>query len=247
MIEDALERAGEHPELDTLVDYLSDTLDEDQDERMRDHLAACKQCGAKVLDLEPLVNPEAPPEGVADLALEVAWKDLKSRMQVAQAPRSAPGAARWPMALAASMLVGVVGLSVWVTELRRSTGQLREQVAGLSRPQVNLPLFYVDELTRSSTNEATPVEVPAEAMYFVLIFSSAEFGGYDSFELDFTDAEGREVLRSTGLELSESGGLRLGLSRDVLPADEYRIRLSALDGGEPRVLEEYRRRISYRE
>lgn len=238
LIEDAKRRAGPHPDLDTLVDYATDRLDEEQDERVRDHLAACRDCGTLVLDLEPLANPDAPTEGVADLELEVAWKDLRSRMEAStRAGRPAP-AARWPMALAASLLVAVVGLSTWVV-------QLQEQVADFSRPQANLPVFYVDELTRSSGSDVAEVSVPSGASYFVLIFASAELGAHESYALAFVDAAGREVLRSSGLQLSESGGLRIGLPRDLLPAGDYLIRLSAIDGDRERALEEYRRRIDY--
>ncbi len=251
LIEDARKRAGDHPALDTLVDYLTDVLEPEADERVLDHLAACRECVTVVLDLEPLVTPDEVPEGVADLELEAAWRDLQARIQAPnRLEDSGPGsrpfrAPRWTAALAASLVLAVVGLSAWVSLLQRSSVDLRQQVAELSRPQVNVPVFYVDELTRGSKQGVIEVEVPPEASYFVLIFASAEFGDYDTYEIEFFNADGEEELRTTGLKVSDSGGLRLGLSRGVLPGGEYLIRLHARDGEELIQLDEFRRRISY--
>lgn len=245
LIEDALERAGDHPELDELVDYLTDALQPDADERVRDHLAACRECATAVLDLDPLVKPDAAPEGVSNLGLEAAWRGLQSRIRAAETSSRAPGVSRWPVALAASLLVAVVGLSVWVNQLQRSTADLEQQVAQLSRPQVNLPLFYVDELTRSSRRDLIEIEVPPAASYFVLIFASPDLGTHENYEVRFLDTEGKDVFRSGDLQLSDSGGLRLGLPRGLLPEGEYLIRLRAADGTGQQSIEEYRRRISY--
>lgn len=237
--------AGGHPELDTLVDYHTDALDSKADDQVRDHLAACRECATAVLDLEPLVLPEAVPTGVADLGLETAWRDLRSRIRALENGSRLPGVSRWAAALAASLLVATVGLSVWVSQLRQTTADLRRRVAEFSKPQVNQPVFYVDELARSSGQDLIEIEVPPEASYFTLIFASAALGVHEEYQLVFANAEGEEILRASGLRESDSGGLRLGLSRNVLPAGDYLIRLQASDGSASQQLDEYRRRILY--
>ncbi|MCP4898324.1 MAG: hypothetical protein GY906_15225 [bacterium] len=245
LIEEVRARGGDHPEINTLVDYLTGALDPKADGRVQDHLAACHECATKVLDLEPLVEPDAVPEGVADLELETAWRDLRSRIRASENVRRSTVARRWSTALAASLLVATAGLSVWVSQLQQATTDLRQQIVEFSKPQVNLPVFYVDELTRSSNRGLVAIEVPLEASYFVLIFSSAEVGSYEHYELVFANSEGTEVMRSGGLKESDSGGLRLGLARGALPAGDYLIRLEAQDDGVSLHLDEYRRRISY--
>jgi len=244
LIEDAKSRSGEHPDLDTLVDYLTDSLGAKAEDGVRDHLAACRPCTTALLDVEPLVTPEAATPGVADLQLESAWKDFASRL-----PRAADYRARtapiWSGVLAASLVLAVVGLSIWVGRLRSSEIALERQLAQLSEPQANLPIFYLDGLTRGIGAEQTEIEVPAEANFLVLIFASGEILPDRFYQVRFLDPSGSEVFRSDDLQLSESGGLRLGLSKQMLPEGEYRIQVRTTSDGDERVIEEYRRTISY--
>lgn len=247
LIEDARSRGGDHPDLDTLTDYLTDSLEPAEDERVRDHLAACKPCATAVLDLEPLAAPDAAHDGVADLQLEAAWRDLQNRIPTTKesvlVERARAGA--WPRALAASLLLAVVGLSVWVGNLRGTGADLRDQVARLSQPQGNLPVFYLDELSRSSDQEVEEIQIPAKSGFFALIFASGQLDPEASYELRFLSTAGEEVLRSGDLRVSEAGGLRLGLATGKLEEGEYSIELRAATDSDSPLIEEYRRRITY--
>lgn len=244
LIADAQERAGEHPDLDTLVDYLAEGLDPEAEEGVRDHLAACRDCIDVVLDLEPLSTPDKAPGAVADLEIESAYRELQSRLGTPKTPSRLPSYP-WALPLAASLLVATVGMSIWVGHLTQTRADLRRQVAHLSQPQVNVPVFYLDELTRSSESEVSEIEVPSGAGSFVLMVSSSELDQQREYELAFFDAEGREFLRTTGLTVSDSGGLRLGLSQSVLPPGDYRIELRAAGDGESTRVDEFRRQIRY--
>jgi hypothetical protein len=243
LIEEAKQRAGEHPALDILVEYLAGELDSKEDDLIQDHLAGCRGCVSQLLDIEPLLVPDEASGDVADLELEAAWRELRSRT-AASADRPPSRTLRWPEVIAASLLAVTVGSSLWVTQLRRTTSDLRRQVAELSGPQINLPVFYLDELTRGPGREPEAIELPSRASYFVLIFASAGIGAFDDYEVRFFDSSGAEALRVGGLEADAGGGVRLGLSRDTLPEGDYLIRLLALDGGRWRPLDEYRRRVS---
>ena len=237
LIEDARKRAGDHPAIDTLVDYLTDVLEPEADEKVLDHLAACRECVTVVLDLEPLVTPDAAPEGVADLELEAAWRDLQARIKAPnRLEDSGPGsrplrAPRWTAALAASLLLAVVGLSSWVYLLQRSSVGLRHQVARLSRPQVNPPIVYLDEITRSEPAGAV-AELASDQPFVLLIVIPGTPEVFSSYEALLTDDQGGIVWRGAGLELSEEGTLRMRLPRELLPAGDYRVQIQGV-GGDP--------------
>lgn len=245
LIEDAKERAGEHPELDTLIEYLADELDPEAQDRVQEHLAGCRSCTQKLLDLEPLVIPDAIPEGVADLQLEAAWRDFQSRAQAPEPVSRSAFFPRWPAALAASLLVAVVGLSAWVNQLQRTTVDLRRQVAELSQPQVNPPIVYLDEVTRSEPSGAV-AELPSDQSFVLLIVIPSAPEAYSSFEALLTDSTGDEVWSGEGLELSEEGTLRLRLPRDLLPAGDYQVVIRGVAGDQREKVIESSLRVLYR-
>lgn len=234
LIEDARARAGEHPELDALVDYLADALDSDSNERIRDHLVACPDCATAVLDLETLMQPDAPAQDrVADLGIESAWRALEPRLadsleaEMSKAGAGAHGGSRWPMALAASLLVATVGLSVWVSQLLESKADLSEQVAGLSAPQVNPPIVYLDGVTRSEPGARVVTFSPQQPFALLIAIPSAP-ELFSSYEAVLTDSADTVVWSGNGLELSEESTLRLWLPRVLLPEGDYEIRIRGL-------------------
>ncbi len=241
--------AGEHPDTEILTAYLTTGLADEIEAEVNDHLVSCRRCTEQLLDLAPLAQPEIPREGVADLATEAAWREIRARLFAVEAtPRPAAWPAvrqRWHIAVAASLLLTTAGMSAWVARLQQSKDGLQRHIAELSSPQANMPIYYIGETTRSLEEEM--IEVPAEATHFLLIFTPVELVSYPEYEVRFFDSEGREVLLVGGLELSETGGLRSGLSREQLPAGEYRITVSGFDGGRWQLLEENRRRIVYQE
>lgn len=240
LFEHAAEHAGEHPDHETLVGYLAGDLAAAAEARVNDHLVGCRQCTATLLDLEPLAQPDAGmPEGVADLATAAAWRDLQHRL-FSEKPRVRPVDRRWATAVAASLLVATLGMSLWVNRLQGTVADLR---ARESQPLVNMPIFTVREVTRSA--EVETIEVPAEMTLFGLIFTPATLESYAEYEVRFLDLEDREVLRRDGLVQSDLGGLRLGLPRGLLPAGDYRVLLSGSKGDSWEPVEEYRRRIVY--
>jgi hypothetical protein len=238
LIEDARARAGDHPGLDALVDYFAGGRDPESEDRIRDHFAGCPECAAKALDIQILMEPDgAGQSGVADLEIESAWRALQSRLQtpvgfeesIDSRPR---GAGRWPMALAASLLVATVGLSVWVSSLLDSKAELRGQVAELSEPRVNPPIVYLDGITRSEPAGSLVTFAPGQPFALLIaIPSTPDF--YSSYEAVLSDDAGAIVWSGEGLELSEESTLRLWLPRTLLAEGSYELRIRGL--GEDRV------------
>ena len=249
LTEHAQAGTGDHPGVEALMGYLAGDLADKIEAEVNDHLVGCRRCAAQLLDLEPLSQPEIPREGVADLATEAAWREIRARLFTVEEtplPAARPAARqRWAIAVAASLLLTTAGMSAWVARLYQSNSEMQWRIAELSQPQVNAPHFYLGETTRSSGVET--IEVQPGQPRFGLIFNSAELGDYAEYEIRFSDPEGREVLPIAGLELSESASLRLVLPRGLLPAGEYRVAVSGFDGERWQLLEEHRRRIVYLE
>ena len=144
---------------------------------------------------------------------------------------------RWVgYAIAASLAVAVVGLSLWV-------GQLRDELA---RPIV-IPGGSGEEIVFSDTSRTTEmVTLKATASHVIvhLILSSLEPGA--EYRLDLVEQlTGRVVWASE--EDVQQVELTLMLPRAALTVDRYRFRLFARDEvGEERLLEEHEVRIDLR-
>lgn len=128
--EEVRPRAGEHPGAERLAAYAEDALDAAAAERLRDHLALCRGCSRRVLELRAFPGhaaPDVPALSAAEVDRE--WQRLwrrvgpkKSKRPAAPARRAAADWAPW--ALAASLLIATLGVSTWGVSLQR---RLREQ------------------------------------------------------------------------------------------------------------------------
>ncbi len=224
LAEDATARAGDHPQLDELADYLAEALAPETEARVRDHLVACRACAAKLLDLEPLSQPGTETaEGVADLAMAAGWREQKTRIAAFEAARSRRRTARWLTAVAAVFCVATLGLSARVT-------QLHQTIARLEVPEVNPKVAYLDSFTtRGDENAATTVELGPEDRTVLLILTPPPGSG--SWEIEVRSASGSEVWSGGGFELTEEGTLRLAMPRALMPAGEYEVLLYGVNGG----------------
>ena len=243
LIDEAESRAGGHPGLEKLTRYCDGALETNDEERVSDHLAACRSCAEQLLELEPLMRPADPPAaGVSDLEIEAAWRRLQAKAEAAPTARPAPQP-RWAMALAASLGLAALALGLWALRLQQANDGLRRQVADASRPTVNLPVLYLADVTRRGEAPEVTVEVPESAGLFALFVSVMEPTPADEYEVRFLDGAGEVVLRSDGLVISEDGGLRMALPRGRIEPGEYRILLRARRGDDWLTIEEYRSTI----
>lgn len=236
-----------HPGPDELVAYGAGELPADEEVRIQNHLALCPHCLELLLDLGRWSDPESESgQSVTAGEKDAAWQALQARLAADVAPRRRSGlrlaSLRPAYALAAGLLVAVVGLSLRVWHLERS-------LADLSHPQVNAPVV---DLLPASPLRGDPagravVELAPASRFFALILSpkgSPDHGGY---RVEILDAGGRVVWSEDGLEKNPHGSFTLILSRDFLGPGEHRLRLYGLEDGTgprtARLIEEFRVRI----
>src|ERR1700704_5490298 len=130
-----------HPEPETLAAYHAGELEEVEAQRLQDHLLACRECAALLLDLDGLADPGFGAGSLSSTDQEELWGRIQGEIGQAGSPvipfprpsRSAPQP-RWLQALAASLLVATMGLSAWVVSLRHT-------VEALNRPEPNAPVI----------------------------------------------------------------------------------------------------------
>lgn len=230
----------EHPTPKILVDYHAGDLPADQEEKLRDHLALCHECADLLLDLVTFAD-FTPPEETAALAnseVEAAWQKVQPRLvakepgegaTVLEMPRRAaetPRARRsdagsevvaWQRkmrvvyALAATLLVGVVGLSVWGFSLKR---QVHESVAPQANP-ASVDAISLRESTRGDKEKEEAV-VPGENRFFLWLHPSlppelTEFPQYPDYAVEIREARSKRPVISLGGLLLKDGRFSLDL------------------------------------
>jgi hypothetical protein len=235
---------GPHPDPEELAAYHAGELPPAEEERLRDHLVACRECAGLLLDLDGLADPgfDAGADG-ADGKEEV-WLRLRKKIQD-EAPRApirplrrpARAAPRWLPALAAALLAATLGLSLWVATLRRTVDEL-------SRPQLNAPVLDLYSGTARGEGSPPPVfTVPREARFFTVILNPAGQRRYEGYRVEILRAGGGKAWSGEGLERNAFGSFSLTLPRGALGPGEYRIRLVGRTKSIEEPIEEYALRV----
>lgn len=239
---------GSHPSPDELLAYYegdhegdhAEDVSADERERIQDHLARCSECARTVLDLSsfPNVEPAREEDRLSDFDLAAEWRRFQERAGTAPArpAKASPFAsARLAYALAAALLLAVIGLSIWVV-------RLREEAAG---PRVNVLLADLlprEAAVERSADEET-IRFPEWADRLLLILNLAEAPSHSAYRVEIATPEGREVWSRRGLRPSADGNFTLEVPRSLLPGERYVVRLYGLQGNEWGVVAEYGVRI----
>jgi anti-sigma factor RsiW len=218
-----------HPEPETLAAYHAGELTAEEERRLQDHLLACRECSALLLDLDGLADPGFGAGSLSATDQAALWDRIQGEIGQEKPERppapviplrrpAIPGASpRWLQALAASLLVATVGLSTWVVSLRHE----------LSRPQANAKVIQLSTGTvRGGTSSRLNV-VPADApRRFVLLLHLTGLGRAARYRAEIVRAEGGKVSDVQGLALDEElDAVSLELSRDEIGPGDYRVRL----------------------
>jgi hypothetical protein len=236
-----------HPTADELAAYHDGELPPEQEERVRGHLLACAECAELLLDFDALRNdPDFGRQRPAPAAeLDAVWQ--AARAHAAPPPSTVASAAppalrerprraarsRWAQALAAALVIGVVGLSFWVAALRRT-------VSELSQPQLNAPVLDLQPSPeRGSVESRTILKLPADVKFFTLVLNPLSPRDFPAYEVTIERAAGGVVWSRTGLEKNPYGSFSLAVPRSLLPGGTYTIRLAGKDGVHSEPLGEY--------
>jgi len=235
-----------HPAPETLAAYHAGELPAGEEQRLQDHLLACRECAALLLDLDGLADPGFGAGSLSTADQEALWGRLQGEIKKEEAPpalapviplRRPPGFAvkpRWLQALAAALLVATVGLSAWVASLRH---ELDER----TQPQVNPPMYTLFSGTaRSSRPE---VSIAADAPIFDLILEPSRARSTNRYRVAITRAGGEMVWSRGGIAPDPRGLVRLELTRSLLGPGQYRIRLFEETGNQREPILDYELRV----
>lgn len=225
-----------HPTSGELLDFLAGDLPKAERERIEEHLALCRACARTALELaafpeEELAPGEAP---LTDGELAAEWKRFRAALPPARPAWSGAVLSRAGWALAASLLLAVVGLAFWNVRLSQEMRAPRVEVAVVD-------LVPLDAVERKE--EAETVAIPGWADDIVLLLNFAEPTTSTLFQIEILAEDGRLAWSSRGVRRSEEGTFAVAVPRRFLPAGVYRIRLSGL-GEVPEPVAEYAVRIT---
>jgi hypothetical protein len=125
--------------------------------------------------------------------------------------------------------------------------ELRRSLEDLSRPQVNTPIIDLDlQNTRSAADRAVKtVTAPKGGTLFTVILHADDGPSYSEYALEILDARGRQIRRVRGLRRSPEDTFIVSLSRRLLPAGRYRLRLYGLYAGGSKAAGDYLIRVRY--
>lgn len=175
----------EHPSPTELETYHAGKLSSADEDRIREHLAVCRDCGDLLLDIAGVAELK-PPLGIPELTddeVEADWLALQVRLKGAAAaekqgpapvvpmrpaappPKPTPWAP--PLAVAASILA-VLGFTLALYQSGR-VGELERQLQTFEQPR-SVPTRHLDSgVRRSQSKEETdrPVSSHAEAILFL--------------------------------------------------------------------------------
>ncbi|MEM7587722.1 MAG: zf-HC2 domain-containing protein [Acidobacteriota bacterium] len=243
---------GEPLDIEVLVAYHRNELPPEEAERVQDHLVGCPRSAQTLLDLSSFESDASrDSDAVTDLSAVAAWRSFKPRITTANddegdraKPRSVWNARSPLVAIAASLLMAVVGLSLWVAQLRGTNSGLEQTVAQLSQVQVNPPVFYLDETTRDADSDVA-AEVAANHPFFLVTVIPGSTEDFPAYEAEVENAAGQVIWNQT-IALTDAATLRLMLPRQDFPAGDYQVRLFGRDGERKELLNDGTLNLRYR-
>ena len=236
---------SQHPTPEALVAYHSGELSGAEEEQLRDHLALCPDCADLLLDLVSFAefNPPAEPATLANSEVEAAWQKVQPQIAGPKTPvvrpirekhREAVAGDLVPRrrlaqayAIAATLFLGVVGLSVWGISLQRRVHQQ-------DRPQ---QVSYVDLLSKDDRERSGSKEeiVPPGGVHFVLFLhlpaGAVEAQAY-SVEIRPADSTAAPTVELAGL-IAKDGVCSLEVPREKFQPGVYRVALFGADRIQP--------------
>ncbi len=241
---------GKHPSPDDLLAYHVGRLQSDETEHVQDHLAVCGECAQLVLSLGP-ASEQTAQQALSVPSGKVAseWVRLQSRLsrgEGAAAPPVQPlyRQLRFAYSLAAALLIGVIGMSVWRVQIGTDAPSLISNTLSFELPME-------DDRTRGGADELDVTHIPsgvANVRFVVPPFSFPDYSKYRVEVRKVTDAGEASILPGLfkdDLQKHENGELTFTLP-SPLPVGSYRVNLYGLGSSrqDPIPLASYPVRVS---
>jgi len=242
---------AEHPTPEELVDYHAGELPAEEQDDLRNHLVLCHDCADLLLDLVSFAEftpPEQTPS-LADGEVKNAWQNLQPRLMAREEPLPAVAQlAEWrreggggdfvprrrlmqAYAIAATLLVGVVGLGMWA-------GSLQKSLQEASKPRIDIPVVYIppEGGTRGGDDE-TPV-IAGTKNRPVIALQLIEVPEHPEYSATLFDGTGQAVWEIPRLHRRDDETLTFEL-KDGLQPGKCEIRLFASGGKQSEPLAKY--------
>ena len=262
------QKLSRHPLPEQLIAYQERRLSPEDQVPLKDHLALCPSCAATVADLEsfPQIEPRTvvslqehpePPEQVERTlaALRQAGAITQTREQVQPAPisnatpppplPSSPWRTpRWrmPTALAASLVVALVGGAFWFGTQQSPTVIRVTTPAAIASAQIQVvavsPLM---EAVARGPQELPPTRVEPDADALLFVLAIAEDSAQPNARIEVLDADARPLWSTERAARRRDGTYTVQLPRALLPEGEIEFRFFPLeDSTEPFALYQIR-------
>lgn len=192
----------EHPAPEKLSAYHAKELPPAEADAIQEHLIRCAFCTDLLLDLRSFLEPEEEDgarEGVADLGAEAGWRKVRAEMGWQKEPTAAEMSRlkkrlRVFQALAAVFLVGALGLSTYVIQLRQGVRTSEALVSASLINQIG---------ARSALGEKVDAfELsPGDSIIFTL-FGLPELP--EEYQVEIYDSRGKTIWSRSGLMKREN-------------------------------------------
>lgn len=230
----------DHPSPDRWLAYHRGELSAEEEARLQEHLARCRDCFDLAAAAAAFAQPDEEPLAGQEADTAALWRRLQPQLdpspdpsrrnvrEISAGPRQRPSRRhRLPTALAASFFVAFVGMTAWNV-------RMQGDLAALRAPQANAPIFNVFGGERLAAGQA--LTVPAGPRMFV--FHPDD--GLPVYRLAIRDAATGRELSSAELRPDEDFALTLYLPEGLRPG-QYRMELADRSG---RVLETHLLRVT---
>jgi hypothetical protein len=233
----------DHPSPDQWIAYQRGELPSDEEARLQEHLARCRDCFDLAEGAAAFAQPDEEDQEVETAAL---WRLLRPQLdpalpspsenvrEISAGPRGRPSwRFRLPSTLAAVFFVALVGLSAWSLHQQ---SLLEEQGA----PKPNAPIVDFSAGERPAT--PTSSEKTLSASTGMLVFHPSD--ELPVYRLALRDAATGRELGSYELRPDEDLALTLQLPAGLQPG-HYRLEISdGAGGGKGKVLETHLLRVT---
>jgi hypothetical protein len=246
LMEDPSPQPADHPSPDQWLAYQRGELSADEEERLQEHLARCRDCCDLAAGAAEFVQPEEEPAADQEMETAALWRLLRPQLappadplpakvrEISAAPRRRPSRRfSLPTFLAASFFVALVALGSW---------SLHQQslLEALRTPRPNVPIF--DFAAGERLPDAAEETLRASTGPWMLVFHPTD--DFPLYRLSLRDAATGRDLGSYELRPDKDFALTLHLPEGLRPG-RYRLELSdGTGGGGGKVLETYRLRVT---
>jgi len=131
---------------------------------------------------------------------------------------------------------------------KTEVAELQQKVDELSRPQYNIPITDLEPhgSVRGEANPGKTIEVGPGVNYFTVILNVSGQPSFKDYLLEIQDRGGKTIWNGRGLRKSQYNTFTVMLTRRLLPAGSYHLKLYGASGSQRELIENYPVRIEYK-